>query len=170
VAAGSIVVDLLMKTGAFETDTKRAERRLRELQKEAERAGKVIAAAFVAAAAATGALIKSAIDTADAMSKLAQQTGVSTEALSSLSFAAKLSNVSNEELSRALRRLSADAANGGDKLRALGISLKDAGGASKTADQLFADVAERISKLPDGIQKTNALIELFGDRVGQGGY
>jgi len=36
-AAGSIVIDLLMKTGSFETDTKRAEKRLAEMQKQVER-------------------------------------------------------------------------------------------------------------------------------------
>lgn len=46
-AAGSIVIDLLMKTGSFETDTKRAEKRLAELRKEAAASAKVIGAMAV---------------------------------------------------------------------------------------------------------------------------
>ena len=33
--AGSIVVDLVMRTGMFETDSKRAEKRLQEITKRA---------------------------------------------------------------------------------------------------------------------------------------
>ena len=44
--AGSIVIDLLMKTGSFETDTKRGQKALRELKKEAQDAGKLIGASL----------------------------------------------------------------------------------------------------------------------------
>lgn len=42
--AGSIVVDLLMKTGAFETDAARAEKRLKEMGKQAKTASLALAA------------------------------------------------------------------------------------------------------------------------------
>lgn len=51
-AAGSIVISLLMSTGSFETDTKRAEKRLSELRKEAAASAKVIGAMAVTVGAA----------------------------------------------------------------------------------------------------------------------
>ncbi|MCC2632186.1 MAG: hypothetical protein K0S48_72, partial [Ramlibacter sp.] len=59
-AAGSILIDLLLKTGSFESDTKRAEKRLAELKKEAEAMGVAVGAAFAAVGAASVAMVKSA--------------------------------------------------------------------------------------------------------------
>lgn len=53
--AGSIVIDLLMRTGSFETDSKRAEKRLGEMRKEAIATGKALGGAL--ALGATAALI-----------------------------------------------------------------------------------------------------------------
>lgn len=51
-AAGSIVIDLMLRSGSFETDTKRAEKRLAELRKEAAASAKVIGAMAVTVGAA----------------------------------------------------------------------------------------------------------------------
>lgn len=45
-ALGSIVIDLLMRTGAFETDTRRAQRRLRELEKSSRDFATALQASF----------------------------------------------------------------------------------------------------------------------------
>ena len=79
-AAGSIVVDLLMRTGAFETDTKRAEKALKKFEAEAKKVGAAVGVAFTAAVAGAAALVKSQINVADAANKAAQSAGVSTEA------------------------------------------------------------------------------------------
>lgn len=56
--AGSVVIDLLMRTGSFETDTKRAEDRLKKFKKEAVETGKAVGTVFAAGAAvATAALV-----------------------------------------------------------------------------------------------------------------
>jgi len=155
-----------MKTGAFETDTKRAERRLAEFRKEAEKVGQALTVAFTAAAAATALLVRSSLNAADSMIKLSQQTGVSVEALSGFSLAAELSGVETDQLAKALQKLSIDAASGGSRLSALGVALTTAGGRAKTAEELFSDVAEVFATIPDGVQKTAAAVELFGERVG----
>ena len=71
-AAGSIIIDLLMKTGAFETDTKRAEKRLREFKKEAEQIGRVMATAFAAGTAALTALTVTSVKAAGDVTRLSQ--------------------------------------------------------------------------------------------------
>ena len=72
--AGSIVVDLLMRTGSFETDSKRAEKRVREMDKAFQATGKAIGTAIAAGAgvAATGLalVIKSTIEAEKAQAQL----------------------------------------------------------------------------------------------------
>jgi len=168
-SAGSIVIDLLMRTGSFETDTKRAQARLKELEREAERVGAAIGTAFVAAAAATAYFVKSSIDAADASIKTAQAVGLTVEAYSSLAFAADLSGVSQEELGTALTKLSrqaADAAGGsataGAAFKALGISVTEVGGAVKDSDKLLAEIADKFRGYADGAEKTALAVEIFG--------
>lgn len=168
-AAGSIIVDLLLKSGSFESDTKRAEKRLQELKKEAEALGAKIGVAFAAVGVAAAALVKSAIDGADAMSKLAQQTGTTVEELSALSYAAKLSDVSNEELGAALVKLTknmSDTANGSGEaakgFEALGISVKNADGTLKSSDKVLVEIAEKFAGFKDGAEKTALAVALFG--------
>src|SRR5690606_6443342 len=117
--------------------------------------GKAAAVGFAAAAAgaaAAGAALavagKKAIDAADAMSKTAQKIGVTTEALSRLNYAAGYSDVSLEQLSGGLQRLTknlADVASGrgaqaATALQALGIKATDATGQLRAADEVFADI------------------------------
>lgn len=168
-AAGSIVVDLLMKTGSFETDTKKAAKALKQMEKEAVAVGKAIGAALVGATAAFGYMIKSSIDSADAMSKLAQSAGVSVETLTSLSFAADLSGISGEQLGKAFGKLSvnmSDAAKGTgeamDAFAAMGISIKDANGNLKASDKVMMEVADRFASYEDGAGKSALAMKIFG--------
>lgn len=124
-----------------------------------------VAAALGTAAALTQS-IRAAADYGDSIAKLAVRSGVTTEAISALGYAADMSDVSTSELAKGLRVLAKDASTGGDNLRALGIELKDASGQAKSADVLFAEVADRFAGLPDSVAKTNLAIELFGDKVG----
>lgn len=168
-AAGSIIVDLLMRTGAFETDTKRAEKRLADLRKEAEKIGVAIGAAFAVVGTTAVALVKHSIDAADATSKLAQQTGTTVEELSALTYAAKLADVSQEELGSALVKLTknmSEAANGsGDAAEAfklLGISVKNSDGSLKGADKVLGELADKFAGFEDGPEKTALALALFG--------
>jgi lambda family phage tail tape measure protein len=169
-AAGSIVIDLLMKTGSFETDTKRAEKRLKEFQKSAANMAKVIGAAGLAVGASMVFMTKRTIDQMDEMAKMAQQAGVTVEALSSLGYAADLSGLSAQEMTRALGLLSkgmADAAQGtGEALRGfdqMGIAVNQLA----SADGALLKIAERFADMEDGAQKTSIAIQLFGGRIGQ---
>ena len=54
---------------------------------------------------AFGAMVKHSIDYADSLNKMAQKTGIATEELSKLSYAAKLSDVSNESLTKGIKGL-----------------------------------------------------------------
>jgi hypothetical protein len=168
-AAGSIIIDLLMRTGAFSTDSDRAAKKMQQLQKEAVKVGKAIGAAFVAVGGATALLVKGSIDAMDNMAKLAQTTGTTVEGLSALTYAASLSGVSQDELGASLQKLSrtaSEAAQGtaaaSDAFKALGISVKDSEGNLKASDSLLGEIAEKFSQYEDGAAKTALAQELFG--------
>jgi lambda family phage tail tape measure protein len=168
-AAGSIVIDLLMKTGSFETDTKRAEKRLKEFESSVKKTSLAVVAFGAAAVGAFAVMAKSSINSMDAMAKQAQQAGVTTEALSSLAYAAKLSGVEQGNLTLSLGRLSkamSEAAAGTGEARkafdALGIKT----GSLKSADEGLLAIAERFVAMEDGAKKTALAMQIFG-RSGQ---
>ncbi|SFM12962.1 hypothetical protein [Nitrosomonas communis] len=119
------------------------------------------------------AFIKDAIDTADQLNKLSQKIGVSVEALSTLRFAAELSDVSLEALQKGIKALSQNiveansgAGRGAQIFDALGISVKNADGTLKSAEQVLLEVADVFTTLEDGTVKTTLAVELFG-KTGQ---
>lgn len=161
-AAGSIIIDLLMRTGSFETDSKRAEKALKELKKEAFDAGRAIGVALTGAALATAYAVQQQIEAADAAGKAAAAAGVAVDQYTALAYAAELSGVETVSLNTALRELNKSLAGNDKAFQTLGISVRDAGGQLKTADVALAEIADAFAKLPEGPKRAQLAIELFG--------
>lgn len=170
---GTLTVDLLAKTGSFETDIKRAEKTtesaMGSIASRATAAGAVLGTALVAGATAAAVALKGAIDRADELSKAASKIGVDIEALSGLTFAAELADVSLEQLQGGLTRLiraQESAASGQGDLASLfntlGISATDASGKLRAADEVLLELADVFQALPDGAEKTALAVDLFG--------
>lgn len=167
--AGSIVIDLLMRTGSFETDSKRAEKRLKEFKKEAEQAGKAIGAGLAVAATALAALTWQSIQMADQLDEMSMRLGISTETLSGWGYAAKMSGTDLESLSGAIPKLSknlAAAADEGSKagqlFKALGIDVKDASGNLRDVEDVLPEIADRFKTLKNDTTEAALAQELFG--------
>lgn len=103
---------------------------------------------------------------------LAQQTGVSREALQELGYAAALSGADLETAAMGLKKLAVgmqDAAKTGkgplvDGLNAIGISLSSLKGES--LDQNLEAIASAFAKMPDGAKKAAAAADIFGAKIG----
>lgn len=100
------------------------------------------------------------LEQADALAKLSQRTGIAVETLSAYQYAAKLADVSNEDLDTSLKKLNlniAAAARGQEEqagaFRTIGVSVKDASGNVRSADKVFADIADRFHGYTDGANK-----------------
>ncbi len=113
-------------------------------------------------------MIKSAIDAADHLNKLSQKIGISVEALSTLRFAAQLSDVSLETLQKGIKGLSQNIAeantgvgDGAQVFDALGISVKNADGSMKSTEAVLLQVADVFANLEDGAVKTALAVKLF---------
>jgi hypothetical protein len=115
------------------------------------------------------AMVKSAIDTGDALDEMSQRVGVSVETLSVWKPAAEQSGVSGESFEKGLRKLSTtmlEAATGSqDAARgfaAVGVEFKNQDGTLRATDQVLLDLAERFQAMPDGAEKTALAVQLFG--------
>lgn len=124
-----------------------------------------------AALLAVGNAFKTAVDRMDEMGKAAQRVGVGVDALSRLSVAARLSGVSIEDLGSAMGALNRNIAAiaGGDTksdaaraFRALGISVRDAAGNVKNAQQVMTEMADRFARMQDGAGKSALTFATLG--------
>lgn len=115
------------------------------------------------------ATVKTAIDGLDALNDSAERLGITAEDLSALNFAGKLNGVAADEMAEALKKLSVkmkEAADGGKEagalFDALGIKVTDSTGRLKSADAVFAEIAEAFAGMEDGAGKTAIAVETFG--------
>jgi hypothetical protein len=123
------------------------------------------AAASLAAALSVGMFVsagKAALQYADNIGKMAQKVGMTTEELSKLNYAAKLSDVSLSELQVGVQQLSKNMEAGSDGLEALGISATDASGNLRDTNEIFMEVAEAFAGMEDGAGKTAIAMNIFG--------
>lgn len=167
--AGSIVIDLLMRTGSFVTDSERAEKAVKKLQKAAKEMGAVLGAGLATAATSLTMLVKSSIDTMDEMSKTAKVLNMGTEDFSKLAYAASFADLSVQDLQTTIGRLtkaqaeSLDPSSKQAKLfDALGISIKDANGKLRPTIDLLYDFADAYKAQKGSQEVVAAGMSIFG--------
>ncbi len=180
--AGSIVIDLLMRTGSFVTDAQRAEKAMKGLQTTAKSVRTGITQAFagiaagIAAGLSIGAVvnafttgINTAIASADRLDELSARFGTSTEQLSAWGYAAKMTGSDIEGLAGVIPKFSksiADAADEGSEaakiFKALGIAVKDQAGNLRSYEELLPEVADRFKTLDNVTTETAVAMQLFG--------
>ena len=132
-------------------------------------AGLIAGASIAALGVGITALVMPVARVGDEVFKLSQKTGVSVEALTALDYAAKLSDVTTEGLTKALQKLSVamfDTQVNGDEgsaaLKALGVSATDVHGQIRPTEAVLLDLAEKFATLPDGADKAALAVKLFG--------
>jgi len=119
--------------------------------------------------AGIGAMIKSSIDSADALDEMAQRTGIAVESLSLLVPAAELSAVSTEKFEAGIKKLATgmlEAATGSEtsaqKFGALGVAVQNQDGTLRDSEQVLLDLADRFKAMPDGAEKAALAVDIFG--------
>ena len=132
-------------------------------------AGLIAGASIAALGVGITALVMPVARVGDEFFKLSQKTGVSVEALTALDYAAKLSDVTTEGLTKALQKLSVamfdtqvNGEEGSAALRALGVSATDAHGQIRPTEAVLLDLAEKFARMPDGADKAALAVKLFG--------
>lgn len=123
----------------------------------------IVTGAVAAATAAFVAAVKPTLDMADSHAKAAAKIGTTTEEFGRLAFAAKFSNVSNEQLVASLGFLNktmgeakAGAQQQAAALRALGVTAKN-------PHDAFLQVVDALNKIEDQQLKTAIGTKVLGD-------
>jgi len=172
-AAGMLDVLLGLDAVEFTSGLTKAEydaKRFRErMEREFAAVGKFARIGFAGAAAGAALLTKAGIDAADHLNDLSRATGVVVEDLGGIGFAASQAGSDLDGVANAFGKFNlriAEAARGekeaSEAFRAMGISIKDAAGVTRSADVVFKDVATAIASYGDG-PKTAALANtVFG--------
>lgn len=132
------------------------------------RAAKLAGAAFLAMGAAAisfGAQsVRTFERTAAAVDDLQDVTGESAAAMSRLQYAFESWGVSGETMTVALRSLTKAVGSGNDAFAAYGIRIRDAAGATLPMSTILANTSDVFARLPDGVDKSNLALTLFGKR------
>lgn len=190
IKAGQAYVEIATKQGAFDKGLAQVQAAMGRLKSVATTMGTGIGKGFASAqgalsgfsksvlniptaiagsVAVTGlvALAKGFADAGGAVDDMAQRTGMSVEAVSSLGYAAKLSGADVATLEKGVRKMQmgiADAAAGvpgaADKFTALGLRVADL--EKMSPDEQFVAIADRLSKIEDPALKSAAAMEYFG--------
>lgn len=166
-AAGSIIVDLLLRSGSFSTDTARAARSLQAFEKAAMQVGKTIGLAFGAAAVASVVIFDKLVKGAADFQDMAEMTGASAEAMASYSVAAATAGVGMESVSSAMIKLTKGLTGVDDESKAAGAALGALGlnvAAFKKLDPSaqYEAVGKALGGFADGAGKTAIALALFG--------
>ena len=168
-AAGSIIIDLLMKTGSFETDTDRAAKKLRGFQKDIVSTASSIKGQLAGALAGVGISLAfdSLIDGAAKFKDLEEETGATAEELASLSTAAGVAGVEVGSIAAAANKLTKSLSGVDDESKAAGAALASLGIPIEEFKRL--DPVARVDALTkafnsfaDGPQKSAVALALFG--------
>ena len=190
IKAGQAYVEIATKQGAFDKGMAQVQAAMSRLKGVATTMGTGIAKGFAGAqgalsgfsskvlnlptaiagsVAVTGlvALAKGFADAGSAVDDMAQRTGMSAEAVSSLGYAAKLSGTDIGTLEKGVRKMQvgiADAAAGvpgaADKFAALGLRVEDL--AKMSPDEQFIAIADKLAKIQDPALRSAAALEYFG--------
>ncbi len=174
----SVTLDLLMRTSSFETDTARAERRVKKMEKEFAAASRAIAGVFapigaaMAGAFSIGALVnfsRQALNGIDALNDLADAAGTTVENASALEDVARRAGGSLEDVSGILIKFNqvlaaAKPGSGADEvLKQIGLNAEEL----KRIDpaEALRQTAVALSRFADDGNKARAIQELFGKSV-----
>ncbi|MET3441392.1 hypothetical protein ABIC94_002150 [Variovorax paradoxus] len=170
---GSIVVDLLARTGSFETDlnraAKQAEKRAKEIDAAVSKAGAAVGTALGAAGIAAVYFGKQLIDGLDALNDVADATGASIENISALEDVAMRTGSSMDTVTGALVKFNnvlkeVDGKNAASQaLKALGLDAQEL----KRMDPAEAlhRTAVALAGFADDGNKARLVQELFGKSI-----
>lgn len=160
--AGSIVVDLLARTGSFETDmgraAKTAKRRADEIDKALSAIGTAAATAGAAAAGALALLVNQTMNSAREIERLAQISNATSDAFQAMAYGARTVGIEQDKLSDILKDVNDRV---GDFISTGGGPMKDFFEQIATKVGVTADQFARLSG-PEALQLYVSSLEKAG--------
>jgi hypothetical protein len=186
-AVSAVHIDISAQTAKLEEGVKKAQDKLRQLGKSAERDGQLVGAAIGRMVATAGGLaaafigvgnaldaFQRHIDNTTALDSLSQATGISVQRLHELQSVAKIAGLEVSSLTQAASvfgaRMTEAVANPLGRtslaLSALGINIREADGSIKSFETVLLQAAERFPRYADGANKAAIAAAIFGEEAG----
>lgn len=144
---------------------KAAGAKMKEFGGKVEDVGKKLSKISGAAAGALAALGKigyDAMQSADELNTLSQQTGLSVDTLQKWSYAADLVDVDLNTMTGALSKLEKSMTGHGETWEKLGVSVTDADGNMRDAESVFYDTLTALSQIENETERDQVAMDLFG--------
>ena len=132
---------------------------------------KKLSAAAAGLLTALGAAAFKATETADDLNTLSQQTGISTDSLQKMAYAADLVDVSVETISGSMTKLKKNMASESEStvaaFNAIGVATRDANGELRDSETVFYEVLQGLSQVKNETERDTLAMQLFGKSADQ---
>lgn len=123
---------------------------------------KPLSAAAAGLVAAMGGIAYKSLQTADDLNTLSKQTGLSTDFLQKMEYGADRLDVSVDTLRGSVTKMKKNMAGSGEPFAKLGVSVTDASGNMRSAEDVFTDTVKALSLIPNEVERDQAAYEIFG--------
>ena len=115
---------------------------------------------------ALGAAAYKSAEMADDLNTLSKQTGISTESLQKMSYAADLVDVSVDTISGSMAKLKKNMASESEATAAafasIGVATRDANGELRNSEEVFYEVLQGLSSIQNETERDVLAMQLFG--------
>ena len=123
---------------------------------------KPLSAAAAGLVAAMGGLAYKSVQTADDLNTLSKQTGLSTDSLQKMQYAADLVDVPFDRISGAVTKMKKSMGGTGEAFGKIGVAVKDSTGQMRGAEDVFYDTIKALSQIPNEVERDQRAYEIFG--------
>lgn len=116
---------------------------------------------------AIGALAYKTAQSADELATLSQQTGISTDDLQKMAYAADRVDVSVDNITGAMSKMKKQMAGSGEVFDTLGVAVRDANGEMRDSTDVFYEVLEALAAIPNETERDTVAMQVFGKSADQ---
>ena len=121
-----------------------------------------ISGAAAGALTALGGITYKSMQSADEMATLSKQVGISTDTLQKWSYASELVDVSLDTMTGALKKVTKSMTGHEETWKKLGVSVTDGTGQMRSAEDVFYDTLQALSKVGNETERDQIAMDLFG--------
>lgn len=139
--------------------------KMEEFGGKVESAGKKLQPLSTAASGILASLVGlgyKAVTASDDLNTLAKQTGFSTAELQKMQYASDLIDVSLEDMTGAISKLRKNMTGHADTWEQLGVSVTNADGSMRNANEVFYDTLAALSQIDNETERDQLAMDLFG--------
>ena len=144
---------------------KAAGEKMKEFGNKVKDAGKELSKISGAAAGlltALGGITYKSMQSADEIASLSQKINVSTDSLQKWQYASELVDVSFDTMTSSITKLEKSMAGHDDTWKDLGVSVTDANGEMRNAEDVFYDTLKALSKVGNETKRDQLAMDIFG--------